>query len=239
MMKSILYPSLLIALLILLVQPMAQAQKHCDLALNIYAPAHGAEIPFGDTVKMHISVKNLGPDDIDSSDAFVFKIEGFPFGTNFSNNIIAVGDSIVYVPYYTLNGRQDTNYNLVLCASLEVTSNTFVDEYPLNDSACMNVILKAKNPTAISPLYDQIFSFQIYPNPAKDKVVLQMKLNKKEELFISIQNILGHTTQEELIKADVGENELSLNIAHLSSGIYFMKIVNEIGKVWVQKLLIE
>ena len=237
-MKSILYCSCFVAFLMLFLQPIAQAQKHCDLSLNIFSPAQGAEIPFGDTVKMYISVKNLGPDDIDSSDAFNFTVVNF-FSTYFTNFSIPVGDSIVYVPYKTLSGQEDSDYHLILCSYLKVVSNTFVDTFPTNDSSCMDVILKAKNNTAILPPVNQTLSARLYPNPARDKVAFLITLNQKEELFISVQNILGYTLKEEILKAEKGENEFPLNISGLASGIYFVKVINDNGQSSVKKLIVK
>lgn len=239
MIKSILYPSIFVAIFLLLIQPTAHAQKHCDLSLHIFSPAYGVEIPFGDTVNMSISVKNLGPDDIDSSDAFWFVMENNPFNLYFHNFSIPAGDSLVYIPFSTLSGQQDTDYHLVLCTYIEVDSNTFVDDNPANDSACMDVVLKAKNPTSILPLFNQNLSVRLYPNPARDKVALLISLDQKEELFISVQNILGHTVQKEVLQAAKGKNEFPINIAGLASGIYFVKVVNANGQSLVKKLVVE
>lgn len=239
-MKSILYWSFFVACLIALVRPAARAQKHCDLSLHIISPAQGAEIPFGDTVKMYISVKNLGPDNIDSSDSFLFNMEDSPFGTYFSNFSIPAGDSLVYMPFYTLSGQSDTDYHLVLCTYLEVDSNTFIDNNPSNDSACMDVVLKAKDNTGISMLSAGEKSARLYPNPARDKISLLMTLNQNAALSVTVQNILGHTVEQERLKAHKGRNEFSLNVSRLASGIYFVKVGNIInGQSWIKKLVVE
>lgn len=238
-MKSILYLSLFMACFIFLGYPSAQAQRHCDLSLHIISPEKRAEIPFGDTVEMYISVKNLGPDDIDSSDVFSFNMEGMPFGTRFTNENIPAGDSLVYNPYSTVSGQSDTDYHLVMCSYLNVESNTFVDNNPVNDSACLDVTLKAKENARLSLFPDKVFSARLYPNPAQNKLSLLMTLKQKDELYIVVQDPLGHTVQKEVLEARKGKNELPLNISHLAVGIYFIKVVDSNGHYWQEKLVIK
>ncbi|CAL2091925.1 conserved protein of unknown function precursor containing a T9SS type A C-terminal secretion signal [Tenacibaculum sp. 190524A02b] len=71
-------------------------------------------------------------------------------------------------------------------------------------------------------------SFSIYPNPAKQKIEIQIKEAVKN---ISIYNILGKKVQQ--------DNHKQININKLKSGIYLLKIHTTSGKVGFKKFVKE
>lgn len=221
MMQSLLTKLLLTACFLIFILPTSRAQKHCDLALQIISPAQGAEIPYGDTLKMYISVKNLGPDDIDSSDAFFYIMNGLPFPMYFDNNSIPAGDSLVYMPFLTVSGENDTDYHLSLCSYLLVDSNTFQDDNPTNDSACMNVVLKAKNHTGISTASQNKLSAQLYPNPATS--FIDFSVDESGRYEVRITNILGR----QCLSKEFEGKHCRLNLNSLAEGIYQYRLMNK------------
>lgn len=71
----------------------------------------------------------------------------------------------------------------------------------------------------------------IYPNPAKE--VLFLEINTKEEAVYTIRyvNVLGATVQEKLVVAE-GNNTYQLaEFKQLKSGIYFVQLINENDEV--------
>ena len=65
-------------------------------------------------------------------------------------------------------------------------------------------------------------SFEIYPNPASTFIKLISTNNLPRNLSISLYNINGQLILSDQI--DAGGRVLDLNVSHLSSGLYFLKI---------------
>lgn len=79
-----------------------------------------------------------------------------------------------------------------------------------------------KNEVVISK---EVKSFNnIYPNPAKDKITSIIKLTKDTSGEVLIYNSLGKIQYEAAIKLVKGENPISIDISHLSNGLYFISI---------------
>jgi hypothetical protein len=75
--------------------------------------------------------------------------------------------------------------------------------------------------------------FAIHPNPAKNELFITSK-NTTGNLSIKILNIAGKL----LSKQDVAiENQTSIDISSLTSGIYFLKIKDENGNTTIKKFI--
>lgn len=78
-------------------------------------------------------------------------------------------------------------------------------------------------------------SVSIYPNPASSEAFVKISSNVSDPATVKVYNTLGQllmTVNTDLVQ---GENELKLNTAELSSGVYNIEISSKIGKI-VQKL---
>ena len=75
--------------------------------------------------------------------------------------------------------------------------------------------------------------FAIYPNPAKNELILTLK-NTTGNLKIKIFNIEGKllSTQNTVL-----ENQISIDVSQLSSGIYFLNIEDENGNTAMKKFI--
>lgn len=120
------------------------SQRHTDLSIRIISPVEGQEIPFGDTVKIIISIKNLGPAAIERTDTVFYQVVAGCFGHMIAGRTIPVGDSFVYNPYLWTNGvSKDSSFTA--CAHIGKHLNTnFINTNQRNDSSCVTFILKAK-----------------------------------------------------------------------------------------------
>ncbi|WP_081990170.1 T9SS type A sorting domain-containing protein [Psychroserpens sp. Hel_I_66] len=78
-------------------------------------------------------------------------------------------------------------------------------------------------------------SFNLYPNPAKDKVTIRLNTNNFGNLTVNITDLQGKLILEQQISE---ENNMELDIAALQSGLYFVKLNNN-NKSFVKKLIIE
>ncbi len=68
----------------------------------------------------------------------------------------------------------------------------------------------------------------LFPNPASDFISLELNNSQKDIQQIQILNKEGKEVYTEKYNSQEGVNNLSINIDKLSSGIYFIKIINRI-----------
>ncbi|MBL7919179.1 MAG: T9SS type A sorting domain-containing protein [Bacteroidia bacterium] len=78
--------------------------------------------------------------------------------------------------------------------------------------------------------------FSVFPNPANDKCVVSLNLNEPASLEISVLNYLGQPVKRTNHKAQFGTNDITLDIAGLKSGVYFVNVKN--GNVTSTKKLV-
>lgn len=75
--------------------------------------------------------------------------------------------------------------------------------------------------------------FEIYPNPIQDDIIIKTSFN--EDLNISIYNLLG----EKIISKIVTPLSKEIDVSHLKSGIYFLKISNKENVILKTKKMIK
>jgi fimbrial isopeptide formation D2 family protein len=71
------------------------------------------------------------------------------------------------------------------------------------------------------------FAVNIYPNPVKDNLILNISSDKGTTIQVEIAGIDGKTLISKSLTVQPGGTISTLNISHLSSGSYFLKIVND------------
>ncbi|WP_158548343.1 T9SS type A sorting domain-containing protein [Marixanthomonas ophiurae] len=76
--------------------------------------------------------------------------------------------------------------------------------------------------------------FSIYPNPVKNKLIIENSSLKSSQLNLSIYTIQG----KEVVSKNIQfENETSIDVSNLSSGMYFINIEDERGIKTTQKIV--
>jgi hypothetical protein len=78
-------------------------------------------------------------------------------------------------------------------------------------------------------------AFQMYPNPAKNKIIIKGSRNTPPELRISIFTITGVSVFQNTFR---NQNQVEINVNSLKKGIYLVKI-QTISGIEVQKLVIQ
>ena len=81
-------------------------------------------------------------------------------------------------------------------------------------------------------------SLQVYPNPTTGELTIDISDMRYEtsNMRYEIFDIYGKKLISDFRFSDIGKSEIKINIAHLPSGIYFLKISTEVGDV-VKKIL--
>jgi hypothetical protein len=75
--------------------------------------------------------------------------------------------------------------------------------------------------------------FQLYPNPAKDKLFISAA-NPARNIKVKIFNTAGKLLSIQKLEL---ENQSSINVSYLKSGIYFLNIEDENGNTEVKKFV--
>jgi hypothetical protein len=78
--------------------------------------------------------------------------------------------------------------------------------------------------------------FSIYPNPAKDEILISFRNNNAEQSTIVIYNLLGDVVLRENGSATL--NIHVTNISMLQEGLYFISVITKAGENQLQKLII-
>lgn len=239
---KIVFPQMKIRILLLVVYLMSgqasNAQKICDLQLNIVTPVNNEEIASGDTTTLTYSIKNLGPDDVSEQDTLHIEIEGLPFLSRIYEDI-AVGDSVVF-PSLTAWNDDDSDMTFNVCLLLRADlNNSIQDSVHINDTSCVNFIVKGHG-TGISELQnDHPNNLALYPNPATNEVMLLLNMNKpRGQISVMVKDCLGRTClQRQYGRSELSITNIKLDISSLNSGIYFVEL-NEEGKKSIGKLMV-
>jgi len=73
-------------------------------------------------------------------------------------------------------------------------------------------------------------SLKLYPNPAQDKITLSFEADNHYLLHVSIYNLVGVKTFEEMVPVKAGSNSIERNISHLPNGHYLIQLRNGAAK---------
>jgi len=84
-------------------------------------------------------------------------------------------------------------------------------------------------------------SVEVYPNPVQDRINISFALSHKSELSIYLYNVVGEKiatlAQGQILSQGTHLLNFSNNIEHLSSGIYFLKLIDG-GNSFTKRLVI-
>ena len=83
-----------------------------------------------------------------------------------------------------------------------------------------------------------IHNVNIYPNPAKDMLKIQFTVDTPRDFSIELLSVTGQQIQTTSMNDFVGNYTNTLDLSHLSKGIYILKINHTLGN-YTQKLVIE
>lgn len=134
-----------------------------------------------------------------------------------SDNTIGNTSSISY------NFSADANYNVTLV----VTNACGTDTITLP----VQVIKVGINETSV------LSAFNLFPNPASNQVMLQLKAVKPINGVVKVVTPMGQIVAEEVVKFN-GQYNKTFDITNLATGIYSIVIITE-GESFSRKLVVE
>jgi Secretion system C-terminal sorting domain len=71
----------------------------------------------------------------------------------------------------------------------------------------------------------------IYPNPVSNDLNVDFTLDRAEEVTIQVVDLTGKLLSSEVMDAERGLNQRSMNVQHLQSGVYFVTMISTNGNV--------
>ena len=73
----------------------------------------------------------------------------------------------------------------------------------------------------------------VYPNPATDRLIFDVKIGNEEDYEISVFNMVGQLQQSEILRGG------QINLKHTSNGIYFLKVRNvQTNQSYIHKFVV-
>lgn len=85
---------------------------------------------------------------------------------------------------------------------------------------------------------DKAIAFSIYPNPAKDELVLDISSSDEQDLFVEILDASGKTVLQESIESQTSAIKKSLVLTGLPKGFYFVQLGHGKNRI-IRKLIID
>lgn len=132
------------------------------------------------------------------------------------NPTSGTGNGTITVTYPANTTSTERTCNITILCDSETKTDTIVQD----------------GLVAIHEINNSSFNTLVSPNPVKDKVTFTLEKTGQYEILIS--DILG----KEVLKNEIKNQSLSINISHLNNGIYVYTIFNQNGQKSVGKLAV-
>lgn len=214
------------------------AQKYADLQMSIAEPQDGEIIPYGDSVFIKISVKNLGPDTLHANqDTFYYTTSVIPVASSDWADLNP-GDSSIYTVLFKLNDGNHEDVSESICLYFLPYSSTYMDTIQTNDSSCVSYTLQGNDNTGITKIPENTNNgFDVYPNPSSQKIALRFNLTQEQSVSISIYDIWSRQILQRKLQLPSGQQNLPIDISNLNPGLYWIKLgIDNKNKEWTMKL---
>lgn len=88
-----------------------------------------------------------------------------------------------------------------------------------------------------APAFVRSQPLNLYPNPAQDAVALDLEAPSPGTYVVRIYNLQGRQVYQAAPQVSAGLNRISLDISHLTKGMYLLVLSNEQGRLGQSRLL--
>jgi PKD repeat protein len=132
--------------------------------------------------------------------------EGVEYEWSFDNGIKLKGAEVTY------DFATDGVYNITLNAVSGSDSSEYSQQI---------VVMKSITGTEIINKSE----LEVYPNPVKEMLIINLGNPVEGNLAIEVMNLAGQRVLAQQLKTD-GLNQATINVKHLKSGIYFLRLTN-------------
>ncbi|MCB0608009.1 MAG: T9SS type A sorting domain-containing protein [Lewinella sp.] len=91
----------------------------------------------------------------------------------------------------------------------------------------------------VTDLTEPLTIVNLFPNPASESVYVDFSVRDQSALQVQLFDMIGRPVLEKRVDAAPGEYQLQLNVAHLPSGTYLVRLTREDGRYDMRKLIIQ
>jgi len=80
--------------------------------------------------------------------------------------------------------------------------------------------------------------FDLYPNPARDFINISFELQQRQDVRLTLHNLIGQTLYEQSLGAEMRISDYRIDLKDLQSGIYFVRLHTPKG-ISTRKIVVE
>ncbi len=158
-----------------------------------------------------------------------------------SENIYGGADKVRYIngSYHAI-GQDGNRFNQSVNApeNQDVPADVANALFNNSDHLPVKMELLVTQNTDVEETADKEFNFDIYPNPAKEKINIRFFQNNSGKADIRLFNSSGQTVYSAGIAVDGGVEEHVITTENLRQGMYFLKITNADGVTQIVKMIV-
>lgn len=100
------------------------------------------------------------------------------------------------------------------------------------------IIVESQLSTNTNQVEPAGWNYQVFPNPVRDLLTIELTLAQASTLDISLYSISGALIQNKSFSAGVGRVQTQLDLQGVAAGFYFLEVVTKSGK-GVRKVVVE
>jgi hypothetical protein len=93
--------------------------------------------------------------------------------------------------------------------------------------------------TGIAQLNGNSIKYNVFPNPAKDQITLNVNTPKNIEILVELIDGSGKLILKQTVKFDKTKTDQQINISSVASGVYFIKLISKDESIQTIKLVKE
>lgn len=158
-----------------------------------------------------------------------------------SENIYGGADKVRYIngSYHAI-GQDGNRFNQSVNspANQDVPADVANALFNNSDHLPVKMELLVTQNTDVEETADNEFNFDVYPNPAKEKINIRFFQNNSGKADIRLFNSSGQTVYSAGIAVDEGVEEHVITTDNLRQGMYFLKITNADGVTQIVKMIV-
>lgn len=171
------------------------------------------------------------------SNASNFANISFQIGPAVANNWQNVHDRAIGLSFKI---GTDVHYGWVRLDmnTLDTIPNIVIKDYAYDATPNHQVVACDTVAVGISNSMNGKNEVSIFPNPSDGRCVLKFKTPLKNEVEISVTDVLGNEVYGKSVQLNSVQKQLPFDFSHLASGIYFIQVRSEgvfLTEKWVKK----
>ncbi|MDH4460333.1 MAG: BACON domain-containing carbohydrate-binding protein [Flectobacillus sp.] len=158
-----------------------------------------------------------------------------------TNNTWTASSNVKWLKVSPTSGNAGTNVTIGFTVDINPTTATRsgIITFSAGTLTQTFTVTQAALVTAIEENEPSQYTLQLYPNPSKETVTVELKSPKLQKAVITIHNLQGQKIEEMAYKMTQDTEKVLVDVGQLPSGTYIVKAAFEDGQKIAMKLLIE